>query len=126
MPKQKQRQIKKKKAPDLAPESRPAEVVTVAWMLSMLVTVAAELLGGAVWVALALADSGGVALPVLLIPSLMLFIATVTGFLCLVLTKPVYRLRRVPPPSPITKFGIIVGVLPLVAWLITMVLAWAR
>lgn len=110
----------------MAPESRPAEVVTVAWMLSMLVTVAAEFFGSAVWIALVLAGQGGVARPVLLIPSLMLFIATVTGLLCLVLIRPVHRWRRVPPPRAITQFGIVVGLVPWVIWAISFALGWAR
>lgn len=94
-------------------EDRRGEAVTVAWMLTMLATTASNALAlvtALIMPALAAnAERPGLAL---LLPRILLFIAAVTGAVCVVLTPLVYRFRRTPPPEAITAFGLIISVLP--------------
>ena len=73
-------------------------------------TFGAELVGGFFRVILGAAESPTATL--LLLPQVMLFAATATGLVCLVLTPIVYRLRRVPPPSNVTALAVTIAVIP--------------
>ncbi|MBP89906.1 MAG: hypothetical protein CMJ64_24900 [Planctomycetaceae bacterium] len=92
-------------------EDRHSETATVAWMLTIIATLGAEIVGG-----LSVIVTGGwnvasdARSP---FPGLMLFIAAVTGVVCLLLTPLVYRFRRVPPPAAITYAAVTASVLPL-------------
>lgn len=92
-------------------EDNRAEVITVAWMLTMMTTLGAELAGGLLRLASSLFEFARTS-PVAL-PNLMLFTAGVTGLICLSLTPLVYRFRRVPPPTAVTLLAVTVSVLPL-------------
>ena len=94
-----------------AGEDRRGDVVTVAWMLTMVATLGAELVGAALRVLVGLMHSPPPTWQAL--PGLMLFTAAVTGLICLSLTPAVYRFRRVPPPTAITALAVSVSVLPL-------------
>lgn len=98
-------------------EDRRAEAVTVAWMLSMLATTAADVMAMAMFAFLPLifAEAGGEeGMSPLVFPRLLLLIAACTGTVCVILTPLVYRFRRVPPPPVVTLFGLIVGIAPVV------------
>lgn len=94
-------------------EDRRGEAATVAWMLTMLATTASNALAlvAALIVPTLVANTEQPGLAPLL-PRLLLFIAAVTGAVCVVLTPLVYRFRRTPPPEAITAFGLIISVLP--------------
>jgi hypothetical protein len=114
--KQKPKQHRELGATEINPatgEDRRGEAVTVAWMLTMLATTAANVLALVASLVMptlvAKAESPGLAL---LLPRILLFIAAVTGAVCVVLTPLVYRFRRTPPPEAITAFGLIISILP--------------
>ena len=104
---------KNKKRQRPAPRnSRGVEAVTVAWMLSILVT----LLSGSVSIGMGLvlkfsetqwSDNFQV------VPGLMLAVATITGLVTLLLTWMTNKLRRDPPPHAITWFASVCGCVPL-------------
>ena len=108
-PKRKRR--RKPSRSESAVEDRRGEVVTVAWMLTMVATLGAELVGAGLRVLVGLMDNPPPTW--LALPGLMLFTATVTGLICLALTPLVYRFRRVPPPTAVTALAVTVSVLPL-------------
>lgn len=90
-----------------------SDVVTVAWMLTALATLVAELVGllaaAVIW-ATSSRESG----PVLLrsAPGTFLFAAAVLGTVCLVLTLLAHRLRSEPPPRPITQCALAIALAP--------------
>jgi len=92
-------------------EDRRGEALTVAWTLTMMATLGAEVVGAAARGVMALSASPPTRL--LAFPGLMLLTATVTGSLCLIMTPFVYRLRRVPPPTVVTTLAVTVSVLPI-------------
>jgi len=81
-------------------------------MLTLVATLLAELGGGLARVmSAALTELPGAWRS---LPGLLLFMALVTGLVCLLLTPLVYRFRRVPPPTVITVWALVVSVTPLV------------
>ena len=93
-------------------EDRRAEAVTVAWMLTMVATLGAQVVGAGVLVLLRFMADPPQSLQAF--PGLMLFTAAITGLICILLTPLVYRFRRVPPPPGITTLAVTVSLLPLV------------
>lgn len=47
------------------------------------------------------------------LPDLLLFMASVTGTLCIVMTWPVHRLRKTKPPLAVTLYALSISVMPL-------------
>lgn len=93
-------------------ESRAAEGVTVAWMLCMLATIAAEFTG--VMVRLVMLLGGGS--PMLeAFSATMLGVAAMAGLITLMLTPVAIRMRIQRPPSGIIYTAIAAGAVP---WLI--------
>ena len=104
-------------------ESRTADAVTVAWMLTALATLAAELFALLGWIAVAIAArSGKVPQEVVMLPVLLTFIALVTGLVCLLLIPVTHRVRSVPPPRSVTVFAAVVGIMPSIVVLVTLLL----
>jgi hypothetical protein len=108
-------------------ESRAAVALTVAWMLActstavaMLVVLALRLLMIAFPVA-----AGGVH-PVAHIAGVLLFVAMMTGALCLGFTPLTYRIRHAPPPRAITIAAILIGLSPIVMLIVLAVAAGQR
>jgi hypothetical protein len=101
-------------------ENRAAEAVTVAWMLTTMATLAAEVLALILWAVVWIYNRGHIPDGALALPALMLFIAAVTGTLCLLMAPLTYRVRAVPPPSGVTIMAVTVGAVPLV----TILLLW--
>lgn len=96
-------------------ETRTAEAVTVAWMLTALATLAAEFFALLGWVAVAItARSGKVPVEFAMLPALLTFISLVTGLICLLLIPVTHRVRKVPPPRSVTIFVAVVGITPTV------------
>jgi hypothetical protein len=103
-----------RRAEPAVPESRAAEAVTVAWMLTTLATLGAEAIAFIGWAVLALVPGGDRAPTQLLaLPPLMLFTASVMGIFCLVLVGVVHRTRSVPPPTAVTMGSVAISLLPL-------------
>jgi len=110
----------------LPPESRQSEVLTVVWTLTIMATLGAELLlliAGTVLFFLRQqpqpegADEAVkqvVVHPFAMIPGVLMFIAALTGMICLLLTPLVYRIREVAPPRAITAVAILASIVPLV------------
>jgi hypothetical protein len=98
-------------------EDRRAEATTVAWMLTMLATTAADALALAAWLIFPLLfdmTEEDAHMAVLVFPRLLLLIAALTGAACVALTPMVYRFRRVAPPPAITVFGLVASIAPVV------------
>ena len=102
-----------------ADESRPAVALTVAWMLScmstavgMLTILALQLL------MLAFPVAQGGKHPLAQVSGVLLFVALITGVVCLVFTPLVYRVRKTPPPSSITAGAVLIGIAPVILLII--------
>ncbi len=100
-------------------ESRTAEAATVAWMLSLLATLAAEGVGvgSRVWFVLAGPSERARVLSVT-----FLLIALLAGLITLALTPITLKVRRVAPPRSMVTIALVVGCLPL----LTFLLIWLR
>ena len=84
-------------------------------MLTTLATLGAETVAFIGWAVFAFVAGADQAPPQLrAMPPLMLFIASVTGILCLVLAGVVHRTRTVPPPTAVTQTSVAISVLPVV------------
>ena len=102
-------------------ESRQSVAVTVAWMLSLLVTLAAEVIAiPATIIAKANPQPIGEGLTTAHIADLFLFLALVTGLITAALVPLVYRVRAIPPPQSIAVAALVAAAVPP----ITMVLRW--
>ena len=98
-----------------ANESRPAVALTVAWMLSCMSTAVGMLTVLALrLLMLAFPVAAGGEHPLGRISGVLLFIALITGVVCLGFTPLVYRVRSAPPPSAITVGAIMIGLAPIV------------
>src|SRR5262245_42189822 len=96
-------------APSSAPpnESRPAEVLTVGWLLAVMTTFLCEL--GSVG-ALAMASLGA---EMSVVAAYLLFAALVMGIASLALTLGVLQTRRVAPPRAVTLVSLAISIAPL-------------
>jgi len=96
-------------------ESRAAEALTVAWMLTCLSTAAGLALVLALRLVMAAfpVAEGGVH-PLRQMAAVLLFVTVATGALCLVFTPLAIRVRQTPPPRAITIAAVVIGVLPIV------------
>lgn len=96
-------------------ESATADFLTIGWMLAVMTAFLCEL--GAVVALLA-----GLAWPGLpwisLLSGVLLFAALVVGLAGVALIPAVLRARKVPPPTPITRFAIAVAAAPPVIMII--------
>ncbi|HYO26572.1 MAG TPA: hypothetical protein VEQ85_16645 [Lacipirellulaceae bacterium] len=105
---------KRRRAVVVAPsrESAAAEAVTVAWTVSVTMVSACDLAAVAAhWYLLQHPTIRGAAI----FSNLMLFGGGVIGVASLALLRPVYRLRRVPPPPGFTVFAVCAAAAPLLA-----------
>src|SRR5262245_13540093 len=100
-------------------ESRGAVALTVAWMLTCLSTTAGMLVVVALrLLMLAFPVAAGGVHPLARIAGVFLFIALMTGILCLGFTPLVYRLRQQPPPRAITIGAVLIGLSPFLLLLV--------
>jgi hypothetical protein len=105
------------------PEERPAEAVTICWMLCALFTLCAEIIGLLGKVVFVYADAADPAMARwALVPLVTLAIGLVSGTLAIALTPLVYRLRKTPPPDSVTIVVILIGLAPLA----TFAVQWLR
>lgn len=117
MSKRKSKRDRAAAAPDDGPkETRAAEAVTVAWMMAALAAFLGTLLASIAYAALWFTAPGGqITTPMVTIPFLLFFISAITGAICLLLTPLALKLRRIPPPRPVTIFALFAGAAPLAA-----------
>ena len=101
-------------------ESRGAVALTVAWMLTCMSTAVAMLmvlaLRSLMW---AIPVAAGGVHPLARIAGVLLFVAGMTGFVCLVFTPLTLRARDVAPPRAVTVGAVLIGLSPVVVliWL---------
>lgn len=98
-------------------ETRTAEAVTVAWMLALLATGAAETAGLMTRVLLWHAEGIG-RLRVQSLSAALLGIAVVAGLVTVGLTPLTLKLRRSAPPRVIVVIALVAGLLPLVTLIV--------
>ena len=104
-------------------ETRAAVAVTVAWMLTcmstavgMFVVLAFRLL------MMAFPVVAGARHPFHRISSVLLFVAVITGALCLALTPLAHRVRARQPPRTVTIVAVAIGLSPIVLLIVLMFL----
>lgn len=94
--------------------------MTVAWMLSTMVTLGAWLFAGiALLVVPRLAAQAGGMGAMGVIPQLLLAVATVTGTVSLILMACTLRYRRSPPPRPVIVVATAICLFPFVVHLLS-------
>jgi len=99
------------------PESqgvRPEEVLTIAWMLACICTAVAMLVVVALSLIAAIFPTPQGSHPLYGIAAVLLFLAMVTGTLCLAFTMLVMRTRTISPPRAITIAAVIIGIAPFI------------
>ncbi|MBX3412982.1 MAG: hypothetical protein KF708_09870 [Pirellulales bacterium] len=96
-------------------ETRLADFFTVGWMLTVMMTCLCEVGAFALGVFLRYSEGGT---NFELLRGMLLFAAVVLGLVTLILTAVVWRLRRVPPPTSVTLFAIVVAVVPMLTMII--------
>ena len=102
-------------------ESRASVAVTVAWMLALLATLAAEVIAIPATIISRLNPQPlGEGVTTAHIAELFLFLALVSGLLSAGLVPVVYRVRTIPPPRAIVIAALVAAAVPP----ITMVLRW--
>ncbi len=104
-------------------ETRSAVALTVAWMLTcmstavgMFVVVAFRML------MLAFPVAAGAQHPFGRIAGVLLFVAIITGLVCLALTPLAYRVRATRPPRAVTIGAVLIGLSPIVLLVVLSVL----
>lgn len=104
---------KQKPLPD-EHETRGAVALTIAWMLTCLSTATAVLLVMALrLLAIAFPVAAGGVHPLAKVAGVFLFVAVLTGGLCLLFTPLTLLARRQPPPRPITFAAVLIGAAPI-------------
>lgn len=109
-------------AGELPQEEKRAETVTIAWMLCVLFTFCAEVVGLLSKVGLSNVELNDPQSRWAVLPVVTLAMGLVTGTISLILTPLVYRWRKIPPPESITLVAVLVGLTPLA----TLLLQWLR
>ena len=96
-------------------ESSAGDATTVAWTVSVTMTLLCNIVAVAVHFYMeAYRPTQGL----VMLKELMLIAGAVVGFLSLVLLPIVLRVRRVPPPTGVMAFAVMVGAAPILALLI--------
>ncbi len=113
MAKKAKRQRRQASAPQ---EAKAVEVLTVAWMLSVMTALLCAV--GATLAKVFAGDSPAVQL----FAGYLLFAAAVVGGLSLIMLGFVYRLRKVKPPSGVIFFAVVVGGAPI----LVMLFSWLQ
>jgi hypothetical protein len=117
--KKKPRQI----AQEFPVEDRAAEAVTVAWMLSSMVTFGALVLSGIAWLTIPLLTAQAIEVGSIgIIPRLLLFVATVTGSVSIITMLCAVRLRKVAPPRAVIIASSVICIFPYGVYLLMAVL----
>src|SRR5262245_25401112 len=103
----------RERQPD-AYESREAVAVTVAWMLACTSTAVAMFVVLALrFLIIAFPVVAGAVHPLARISGVLLFVAIITGLVCVGLTPLAHRIRRIAPPRAITIGAVMIGLSPI-------------
>jgi hypothetical protein len=103
------KRTKKRRKTTRVEPSRPIEVLTIGWMLTVVTTLVCEL---AFVLVRSMNRTGQPSLSML--AGLLLFAALVSGLVVLVMTPVVLRGRRQPPPRAVTIVSLVIAAAPLV------------
>ena len=104
-------------------ESRAAVAVTVAWMLACTSTAVGMFVVLAFrFLMMAFPVAAGRDHPLGRIAGVLLFVAVMTGVVCLALTPVVYRVRGAAPPQAITIGAVMIGFSPIVMLIVLAIL----
>jgi hypothetical protein len=114
--KKKKREAKQGRSPALDAESQGAEVMTVAWMISILSVAVCDFGAGITRLFL---DSDLQTLG--LLSGVLYFAALTIGLISLILLPIVLKSRRVPPPRGLVVFGVAVSVIPWIALVVQLI-----
>lgn len=95
-----------------AAESRTAVAANVAWMLSLLSTIAAEVIGLVCRWYTVLVEPVDV---LTVLSGVMLFVALIAGIVTLAMIPLVLKFNKKRPPSGLIRIALVAGVLPMVA-----------
>lgn len=98
-------------------ESRAADAITVAWMLTVVASLVAESIALISWGIVVQVGPEELPRGIVLLPIVMWATSAVTGTLDLALAWLTCRIRSTPPPRPILIAAIVIGGLPLAALL---------
>jgi hypothetical protein len=94
-------------------ESRGAVALTIAWMLTCMSTAVAVFVVLALrLLSLAFPVAAGGVHPIVRIAGVFLFVALMTGSLCLLLTPLVLRVRSARPPRAVTVGAVLIAAAP--------------
>ncbi len=100
-------------------ESRGAEAVTVAWMLTTMVTLMFAIAALIGWILfLMAADREGVDQRLKVLLALVQYSGVVTGAIGLLLAAAAYRVRRVPPPLSVSITAGAIDIAPVITLLV--------
>jgi hypothetical protein len=104
-------------------ESRAAVAVTVAWMLACTSTAVGMFVVLAFrFLMIAFPVAAGRDHPLGRVAGVLLFVAVMTGVVCLALAPLVYRVRGTPPPQAITIGAVLIGFSPIVMLIVLAIL----
>ena len=91
-------------------EAPTAEFLTIAWLLTVMTTLACEV---GYFVVTMISNWRVDAKWLELLAGVLMFAALVTGLMSVGMLFAVRRMRKIPPPTPIVIFSVIVGVTPI-------------
>ena len=99
------------KNPSQGPAEAPtAEFLTIAWLLTVMTTLGCEV---GYFVVTMISNWRVDAKWLELLAGVLMFAALVTGLMSVGMLFAVRRMRKIPPPTPIVIFSVIVGVTPI-------------
>lgn len=104
--------------PPVPPESRPVEVLTVFWAVTLVTLLMIELLAVAVHLYIRSAEPSPQAM---MLYELLLFAGLLIGIVSLVLLGVIMRLRIVAPPMGLVVFGACLAMAPLLAFAVRLI-----
>jgi len=103
-------------------ESREAVAVTVAWMLACTSTAVAMFVVLALrFLIIAFPTAAGQVHPLGRISGVLLFVAMITGLMCVGLTPLAHRIRKIAPPRAITMGAVMIGLSPIALLVVLLV-----
>ena len=102
----------RRREPALPTNSRPAETVTVVWMLSVVTTLVCSSMAALVWSVVHKQPENEIGM---LLVRYLHFSSVVTALLSLGLLAAVIKLRRDAPPQSIVAAALVIAALPILA-----------
>jgi len=117
--------MKERPSPSEQQGARPEDVLAIAWMLTCVCTAVAMLVALTLLLIAGIFPAPEGVHPLLGITAVLLFLAIVTGTLCLAFTLLVQRTRAITPPRAIIIAAVMIGIAPFVSLLVfRLAVAW--